>query len=226
MATDVEHWRQTIEDRTTRAPSAVPARIIWLETASAIWATPGITLNATQLAPTNNWARFHWYSTANFVGTHKVRFEFLWQNTSDHSVAIRATGYLILHGNCRAQANGGPWPPDDRWCNMYVGGRLDINEHWGQPSSQPGQVTDALWLETFSRGVFGGTDVKHEFLNNRGLIVEYDQYVLPPQGSARIYVSCQLYANIRDGSANFKFRHTADPAWQVLAYAVVLNVQP
>jgi hypothetical protein len=75
------------------------------------------------------------------------------------------------------------------------------------------------------QGAIATRDVVSQELNNRGLVFEYDQYVLPPQGTARSYLTCGLHASVREGVAHFTFRPTGDrPNQQVLAYGVVLNV--
>jgi hypothetical protein len=227
MAADVAHCRQSIEHLKTLASSAAPAQVILLDTASDISVAPGITLHTTRRAPRDNSARFAWHSHTG--GSEHVRFSFLWQNTSDRSVVLeRAIGYLLSYGTCVAIADGGFIldPGDDRWSLVYVYGRIDINVVPTLPR-QPDQVLGALLLHAqVDTPHIGHADTDRQDLD-RALIVRYDQYVLPPQGTARIYLTFGLSASVRKGHAIFNFSPTVPrPHHEVVAYAVMLIVQP
>jgi hypothetical protein len=72
----------------------------------------------------------------------------------------------------------------------------------------------------------GHADIVRQDLDS-ALIVRYEQYVLPPQGTARIYLTCGLSASVRKGHAIFNFSPTVPrPHHEVVAYGVMLLVQP
>jgi len=223
MATDGEHWRQTIEHLKTRTRSDASAEFIVLDTASNILTTTGLRLHATQRAPLDNWAKFYWYTGDNtsIYWRHEVRFDFRWQNTSDRPVVINTLGSLSFHGTCEAVANR-PALFDERWSDMHIYGRLDINELWGGPIRQASQSARVMYLSAYIAPV-DDTDVQRERVDT-GVSVWYDGYQVPPQGIAWILLSCRMLANTRKGSARFDFRDTYDPAHKVQAPVVGIAV--
>jgi hypothetical protein len=233
MATDIEDWRQTIEHLKTRDPAAASGQSIWLETASDIAVTPGIQLADMQLAPQNNWAKFNWSCERNdFLRREEsVGFGFLWQNASDRTVVVNVTSVLGLDGICQAFADGGFFDVLDlRFCNAFVTASLNIQELWNQPPtappSQPWQEQRALSLHAESTGPFGDPDTKREHIE-RGLFPAYDQLVIPPRGTARFEVACQMSAYLRKGYASFGFDYHNDaPDGKMLAVILALNVLP
>jgi hypothetical protein len=196
-----------------------------LETASDITATPGITLDATQMAPTNNWAQFYWPTFDNGGYEEAVGFGFLWQNASAQHVVVNVTGFPILIGDLQAIAYGYYNPFELSFCNMRVDVRLNIQELWNQPPTspplQPGQEWGVV-TNRASAGFFDDPEIVDKRVE-RGLVLGYDQLVVPPQGTVRIEVSCVMDTAHRNGEARFIFTNFDR---QVQAYAVVINVLP
>jgi hypothetical protein len=144
---DVENWRHTVEYLKTLTATAEPIQRFLLDTASDVTATPGLTLDSTVIAPTNNSAKFFLLSTP--PGTDEaVSFGFTWENTSDRSAVVNVDGYLVLDGSCQAIAFGGV-TEGFRLCHLFVDAHLNIQELWNQPPTTPirqaGQ--DALALQ-------------------------------------------------------------------------------
>jgi hypothetical protein len=223
---DVENWRYAVEHLKTLAPPAAPVQRILLETAADISATPGLTLDATQVAPLNNTANLFLFSE-NEARVEAVSFGFIWQNASDKYAVVNVDGYLVLNGNFQAIAYGGAHLPlDFRNSRVMVDASLNIQELWNQPPTSPVRQASQDWrvlsIEADASGWFDDTHIVTQSLY-RGVVLQYTQLVLPPQGTARIEVSCVLTSISREGQGRFIFR---DFGRQVLGYGVLIGVLP
>jgi len=221
---DVENWRYTVERLNTLASPAAPVQLFLLETAADISATPGLTLDATQIAPLNNSANLFLFSE-NEGRAEAVSFGFLWQNASDRYAVVHVDGYLVLDGTFQAIAYGGlHLPLDYRHCTVVVDASLNIQELWNQPPTSPVRQANQDWrmltLEADASGWFDDTEMVTQDLY-RGVTLQYTQLVLPPQGTARIEVSCVLTSTSREGQGRFIFR---DFGRQVLGNGVLIGV--
>jgi hypothetical protein len=220
---DVENWRHTVECLKTLTATAEPIQRFLLDTASDVTATPGLTLDSTVIAPTNNSAKFFLLSTP--PGTDEaVSFGFTWENTSDRPAVVNVDGYLVLDGSCQAIAFGGV-TEGFRLCHLFVDARLNIQELWNQPPTSPirqaGQDALALQASAIASGWFDPTKIVTRYLF-RGFDLQYRQLVVPPHGTARIEVSCNPHAFCSEGEARFNFHKDG----RVLAPGVLIGVLP
>ena len=220
---DVENWRSAVEQLRTLAATAEPVQRFLLDTATDVSATPGLTLEATQIAPTKNSAKFLLRVTDPGT-TQAVTFGFVWQNTSDRTVVVNVDGYLVLDGRCQAFARGGTLL-GFRLCHVLVDVSLNIQEVWNQPPTSPirqgSQDAHALAITANAGGVFDDDESVVRFLF-RGFNLQYRQLVVPPQGHVRIEVACTLICFTSDGVGRFIFNNDG----QVLAYGVLIGVLP
>jgi hypothetical protein len=222
VRSDVENWRYTVGHLKALVLTATPTQRILLDTASDVTATPGLSLDSTQIAPTNNSAKFFLLSSTDPGTTQAVSFGFTWENASDRSAVVNVDGYLVLDGRCQAVAFGGSFG-GYRLCHMFVDASLNIQELWNRPPTSPirqgGQDARALAITANAAGFFDDTEIvtRHLF---RGFDLQYQQLVVPPHGTIRIDVSCTLICFHSDGEARFIFHNHG----QVLVYGVLIGV--
>jgi hypothetical protein len=222
---EVENWRYTVEQLKTLTATAEPIQRFLLDTASDITATPGLSLDSTQIAPGNNSAKFFLRSVEE-AREEAVSFGFTWQNTSDRSVVVNVDGYLVIDGRCQAIAYGGGIPLFDlRTVLMTVDARLSLQELWNQPPTSPifqsGQDAHALTVRAHSAGFFGPTDIVTRYLF-RGFTLQYRPFLVPPHGTARFEVSCARGSVSWNGEARFIFRKDE----RVMSPGVLIGVLP
>lgn len=224
VRSEVENWRYTVGHLKTLVPTATPIQRILLDTASDVTATPGLSLDSTQIAPTNNSAKFFLLSSTDPGTTQTVSFGFTWENASDRSAVVNVDGYLVLDGRCQAVAFGGSFG-GYRLCHMFVDASLNIQELWNRPPTSPirqgGQDARALAITANAAGFFDDTEIVTRYLF-RGFDLQYQQLVVPPHGTIRIDVSCTLICFHSDGEARFIFHNDG----QVLVYGVLIGVLP
>lgn len=209
----VEDLRERLA-QVTAASSGVPAQTFFLDTATEISATPGISLDATHLgaAPETNWARFFYDVSRGdegwfFVGGDSVSFGFVWQNPRDEFAVVNVTGFLVFNGSCTVLSDGG-FIVIKNFSRLSVDAELAIHELWNDPPTspvaQPAQSWGLLRLFCDSSGLAAPGNIDGENVN-RGLSVGFDQLVVPPRGSVRLEVACNLFWNIHSGETQSDF---------------------
>jgi hypothetical protein len=186
------------------------AEFFLLDTAAEITAL-GITLDSSHIGPTpeNNWARFfHDVSHGDGfdVGSGVVSFGFLWQNPSDKAVVVNVHGYLVLDGFCSVFSNGGFIAL--AFAELNVDADLVIHELWNDPPTSPvaqsTQSQNALTLSCESLGFIEPGCADGRSLA-AGFDLEFDQFMMPPKGTAMFEVSCSLDWSMDDGEIQSDF---------------------
>jgi hypothetical protein len=210
---------QELRDRLTRvtAASGIPAQTFFLDTATEISASSGISLDATHMgpAPETNWARFTYDVSQGdegwfFVGGDSVSFGFVWQNPRDELAVVNVTAFLVFNGSCTVSSDGG-FIVIENFSRLWVDAELGIHELWNDPPTspvaQPGQSWGVLSLFCDSSGIAAPGNIDGQDVN-RGLSVGFDQLVVPPKGTVMLEVTCNLSWNIHSGQtqSNFSFR--------------------
>jgi hypothetical protein len=189
--------------------SDAPAEFFLLDTASEI-SSVEITLDSTHIGPTpeNNWARFFHDASAGggASGQGVVSFGFLWQNPSDKSAVVNVHGYLVLNGFCSVFSDSGFFSEGVAFLTVFAD--LAIHELWNDPPTSPapqsGQSQVALQLGCDSTGFFEPGCANGRSLA-AGFDLEFDQFMLPPKGTAMFEVSCILDWSLTDGETQSDF---------------------
>ncbi len=222
VRSEIENWRYAVEHLKTLVPTAAPIQRVLLDTAADVTATPGLSLDSTQIAPTNNSAKFFLLSSTDAGTTEAVSFGFAWQNASDRPAVVNVDGYLVLDGTCQAAAFGGSFG-GYRLCHMLVDASLNIREMWNQPPTSPirqgGQDARALPSRLTLADFLDDTEIVTRYLF-RGFDLQHAQLMVPPDGTVRIEVSCTLTCFHSDGEARFIFNKDG----HVLVYGVLIGV--
>lgn len=222
----VENWRNTVQRVSTLGLAPLTGPLFLLDTANEISSTSGINLSSTHIGPQQNTLEFQ-LDTQNADGTEAVSFGFLWQNPRDKYVVVNVDGYLVLNGICQAIARGGL--VEDGSSRLSITSTLNIHELWNDPPtspvSQPGQSQSALELFADATGWFYDSQINDATLF-RGYDLQYELFLLPPNGVALFEVGCSLYyQNTNNGQfgseANFVFRNLGR---QVLCDAVLVGL--
>jgi hypothetical protein len=210
----VENWNNRLEHLKTLDTPDAPTQWILLDTATEISATSGIILDSTHIgpAPESNWAKF-FYNTSGggelIVGGEEVSFGFLWQNPSDRYAAVNVNGYIVLNGSFAVWSDGGVFAAS--YSRLAVDVHLYLHELWNDPPTSPvfqptqEETALALFCKTFGFFQIGDNDSQNL---NRGFLLQYSQFVLPPKGTVMLEVACSLLWDADDGQtySDFSFR--------------------
>jgi hypothetical protein len=194
-----------------------------LNTPFMIWPTNSVDLEASEIVPSNSWAKFRVRTENDFYGD--VKFYYLWSNPKDTFAVINVDGYVIFNGHAFVGVDGGLFP-GDRMAEVIVTGRLDIFEWWNQPPTQPyaqpDQSANALTLKVTAYGFseVGGLDAKDVF---RGYDLRHTLMLVPPFGTIVFAITAAVSCGTGDDSglteADF-----ASGAFQVGSPAVLVTV--
>jgi hypothetical protein len=143
-----------------------------------IWPSNSVDLEASEIVPSNSWAKFRARITKGKVFYGNVKFYYLWRNPRDAFAVINVDGYAIFHGYAYVGVGGGFFP-GDRMAGVSVDGQLDILEWWNQPPTQPPaqpdqsvkvaslKVTAYGWSEVGAidgRDIYRGYDLRHTLM--------------------------------------------------------------
>lgn len=147
-----------------------------------IWPTNSVDLEASEIVPSNSFAKFRTRvgNGKDFYGD--VKFYYLWRNPRDKFAVINVDGYVIFNGHCNVGVQGGNFP-GDRAAYVAVTGRLDILEWFNQPPTSPPRQVDQearaldLKVTAFGFAEVGAIDAKDLF---RGYDLRHTLMVVPP----------------------------------------------
>ena len=175
-----------------------------LNTPFLIWPTNSVDLEASEIVPSNSWAKFR-----ATIGTGKsffgdVRFYYLWENETDKFAVINADGYSIFHGTAFVGVGGGFFP-GDRSATVALTATLQILEWWNQPPTspfgQPDQAAEILNLRVTAYGwsEVGALDLRNVF---RGNDLRYTLMLVPPRGVVVFAVTTAVSMGTGSDSGN------------------------
>lgn len=171
-----------------------------LNTPFLIWPTNSVDLEASEIVPSNSWARFR-----ARIGSHKsffgdVKFYYLWDNPTDKFAVINANGYSIFHGTAFVGVGGGVFPAN-RAASVKLTASLQILEWWNQPPTQPfsqqDQSAEILNLKVSAGGFWevGALDLRNVF---RGSDLRHTLLLVPPRGVVVFVVSTAVVLGTGD----------------------------
>jgi hypothetical protein len=160
-----------------------------------IWPSNSVDLEASEVVPSDSWAKFRVRieDGRRFIGD--VKFYYLWSNPVDKYAVIDVDGYAIFHGFGYVGTGGGLLP-GDRMASASVDGRLEIYE-WTQPPTQPipqpDQFVDVATLKVTAYG-WGEVGAIESRNIHRGYDLRHTTMVVRPFGvlvfAVTAFVSC------------------------------------
>ena len=190
-----------------------------------IWPTNSIDLEASEIVPSNSWAKFRAGIGSGKRFSGNVKFYYLWRNERDAFAVINVDGYAIFHGYAYIGSDGGFWP-GDRWASLAVDGRLEILEWWNQPPtsppSQPDQSVNVLSLSVDTGGFseVGAIEARDIF---RGYDLRHTMMVVPPQAVLVFTVTAEVRLGTGSDGAVSEIDF-ASGSFQVGSPAVLVSV--
>lgn len=195
-------FRQGIADRRKvleylpALPPVAPANYVVVDKPFLIWPTNGISLDASDIAPWNSWAKMTFdtnqqtvqFGDQTFFGLYleeDLSFYYLWENPSDRYAVINVDGYLVFNGFCKAHAPGGIFA-GDREADLNVDAHLYLLEWWNQPPTQPlGEADQSQGLVSLSASAGDMFDIHGTTRSQpifRGRDLRYNLFLIPPNG--------------------------------------------
>lgn len=155
-----------------------------INTPFLIWPTNSVDLEASEIVPSNSFAKFR-----AKIGTGKsffgdVKFYFMWDNPTDKIAVINVNGYSIFHGTAFVGVGGGFWP-GNRSASVRLTAELQIFEWWNQPPTSPfvqaDQTAEILNLRVSAGGFseVGAIDLRDV---HRGNDLRHTLMLVPPRG--------------------------------------------
>jgi hypothetical protein len=220
MQQTIESWRNTlVRPKDLPVPPPSPFQYFLLTTATDVFATSGISLAATNIAATNNWAEFQLETSDS--STQEVSFAFSWQNASDKFAVIQVDGYIVFNGVCEAISQGGFFP-GDRHSDVALFAELYLNLSSETPGTAPFTAASevALDLQADSGGWFSDGEILYQQLF-RGFDLQYQYLLMPPGSTVTIEVAGRMTYSDSEGTANYVF---VTMGRQVLCPAVLVTV--
>ncbi|MCW2690323.1 MAG: hypothetical protein JWR37_5213 [Mycobacterium sp.] len=187
-----------------------------LDSPVEIWATDGMNLESSTIAPYNSLAkarydgRFYHEGTGAWletVGQELLHFYYLWGNPRQDAYAVlTVSAILALNGFCSAHSRGGLIEGGD--ARLQLDPTLDLVRTWTQPISsappQVGQSWHALDITADSTGVFTDDQTTYA-VEFRGFQLSYEQAIVPPGQYLIIDVALSLTSNFLDGEVSADF---------------------
>jgi hypothetical protein len=191
-----------------------PDNYVVLNTADQISSSENISIVSTHIGPSSgpNSAQFS-YGGGNHSGfavePANLSFFFSWQNPSESLTFVNIAGFIALMGFCTVSTDGGLIVPGYN-SDMRVDANLHIHELWNDPPtspmSQPAQSQNALHIHCNTFGIFQQVHTSSQSIV-KGFELQYNQFVMPPKGTAIFEVACELhsvYVGGGDGTAWFR----------------------
>jgi hypothetical protein len=207
------------------SPPGLNFNFVILDTPLFILPTQGIILDSTHVEPWNNVAKVsgEWETPYPDNRTDSISFVFVWTNPSSAYAVVNVESYLMLNGFCHAWADGGFWAANDIYLGIWVS--LGIFEWWNNPPTYPptqtGQEQSAVSLNAIQDGLFEVGDYESSGINGY-YDVRYEQFVLPPDGTAVFEVNLAV-GHFIDGGGNAAV-DLASGDFEVMCPAVVIGI--
>ena len=206
-------------------PATISAQYELLNEPFLIWPTNSIDLEASEIVPSNSWAKFRARIESGKFFYGNVKFYYLWRNPRDTFVVINVDGYAIFNGYAYVGSGGGIFP-GDRYAGLSVDGRLDILEWFNQPPTSPPDQPDqsvkvaSLSVSTGGFSEVGAIDAKNIF---RGYDLRHTEMLVPPNAVLVFTVTAAvtLSTGSDSGLAEIDF---ASGAFQVGSPAVLVAI--
>jgi hypothetical protein len=219
----IESWHTAMESLPNSGPprghAGPPPQYVLLNSPTAIWPTPGVSLQSSHVEPWKSWAKFTVHSTESY-SLEQMSFFFSWENPSDRYAVIDVDTYLVLNGFCLAGSDGGFFP-GSRSSLLSVQARLYLYELWNEPPTPPGWENEvALTLSTSTGDFFDVGAIEFEEIF-RTLNVSLNTRTVPPHGVALFEVTTAIESQVSDGNIDVDF---ASGDFEVLYPGVVLTL--
>ncbi len=190
-----------------------------------IWPTNSVDLEASEIVPSNSFAKFRTRVGHNKRFYGDVKFYYLWRNPRDKFAVINVDGYITFNGHCNVGVQGGNFP-GDRAAYLAVTGSLDILEWFNQPPTSPPKQADQeataldLRVTAFGFAEVGAVDARNLF---RGYDLRHTLMVVPPSAVLVFVVAGEVSCNTGEdsglGETDF-----ASGAFQVGSPAVLVAI--